>query len=250
MLLASCILLVVVAVGAAKPQKQNSARKKRPPTTSTASTFTDNFANLNNWIVSNWGAPGGGQFKPDHVDVSTGMLRLIVTQDGTTAGSVGGEVQSTQLFGYGRYDFVVRASSTSPTPNGSGSSVSGQITGCFNFVNDSETEIDAPEIEGQNPLLLKFTNWHTTSENDHTVWPVSWPPEAGFHKYSFIWSAGRIEFLVDDVLVSTHTQYVPSAPAYIMFNHWGTNSTDWGGLATPEVTRYMYVKNVTFTPNI
>ena len=92
MLLASCILLVVGAVGAAKPQKQNSGRKKRPPVTApTASTFTDNFANLNNWIVSNWGAPGGGQFKPDHVDVSTGMLRLIVTQDGTTAGSVGGE---------------------------------------------------------------------------------------------------------------------------------------------------------------
>ena len=143
MLLASCVLLaVVVAVGAAKPQKQNSGRKKRPPTT--ASTFTDNFANLNNWIVSNWGAPGGGQFKPDHVDTSTGMLRLIVTQDGTTAGSVGGEVQSRQSFGYGRYDFVVRASSTSATPDGTGSSVSGQITGCFNFINDSETEIDAP----------------------------------------------------------------------------------------------------------
>ena len=118
MLLAPCVLLVVVvAVRAAKPQKQNSGRKKRP---TTASTFTDNFANLNNWIVSNWGAPGGGQFKPDHVDLSSGMLRLIVTQDGTTAGSVGGEVQSRQLFGYGRYDFVVRASSTSPTPDGTG----------------------------------------------------------------------------------------------------------------------------------
>src|SRR5262249_61451066 len=119
-LLASCVLLVVVAVRAATPQKQNSGRKKRP---TTASTFADNFANLNNWIVSNWGAPGGGQFKPEHVDVSTGMLRLIVTQDGTTAGSVGGEVQSKQLFGYALYDFVVRASSTSPTPYGTGSSV-------------------------------------------------------------------------------------------------------------------------------
>jgi endo-1,3-1,4-beta-glycanase ExoK len=246
MLLASCVLLVAVAMGAAKPQKQNNGRKKRPPT---ASTFTDNFANLNNWIVSDWGAPGGGQFKPDHVDISTGMLRLIVTQDGTTAGSIGGEVQSRQSFGYGRYDFVVRASSTSATPDGTGSSVSGQITGCFNFVNDSETEIDAPEIEGQNPLLLQFTNWRTTSENEHSVWPVSWPPEAGFHKYSFIWNVDRIDFLVDDMLVSTHTQYVPSAPAYIMFNHWGTNSTEWGGLATPEVTRYVYVKSVTFTAN-
>src|SRR5438477_5858968 len=116
MLLAPCFLLVVVvAVRAAKPPKQNNGRNKRH---TTASTFTDNFANLNNWVVSNWGAPGGGQFKPDHVDVSTGVLRLIVTQDGTTAGSVGGAVQSRQLFGCGRYDFVVRARSSSPAPGG------------------------------------------------------------------------------------------------------------------------------------
>ena len=28
----------------------------------------------------------------------------------------------------------------------------------------------------------------------------------------------------------------------------GTNSTKWGGLASPGITRYFYVKSVTFTP--
>jgi hypothetical protein len=27
-----------------------------------------------------------------------------------------------------------------------------------------------------------------------------------------------------------------------MINHWGTNNTGWGGLATPNITRYMFVE--------
>jgi len=45
----------------------------------------------------------------------------------------------------------MRAASTSNTPTGSGYTVSGQISSGFIYVNNSQTEIDSPEIEGQNP---------------------------------------------------------------------------------------------------
>ena len=53
---------------------------------------------------------------------------------------------------------------------------------------------------------------------------------------------------IDGKLVSTHTSNIPSAPAYIMINHWGTNSTGWGGQATIGVQRYLYVSSFTYTP--
>jgi hypothetical protein len=45
-----------------------------------------------------------------------------------------------------------------------------------------------------------------------------------------------------------HTGVVPQTPAFAMINHWGTNSTGWGGLATPNITRYMFVRSFSFVP--
>jgi hypothetical protein len=223
-------------------------------TVETPATFSDNFANLDNWIVSNWTAPGGGKFETAYADVSTGMLRLKLTQDGTTTGSIGGEVQLKTLFGYGRYDYVMRASSTSSTPTGIGVAVSGQISATFNYLPvdangpdyNSTTEIDAPEIEGVRPNEIQYTVWKDTLESSYATAQIQ-NPEAGFHKYSFIWSAGQVQFLIDDSLVSTTTANVPTEAAYPMINHWGTNDANFGGLATAGVTRYMYVKSFTFT---
>ena len=50
------------------------------------------------------------------------------------------------------------------------------------------------------------------------------------------------------MLVSTHTGVVPQTPAFAMINHWGTNSTGWGGLATTNITRYMFVRSFSFIP--
>ena len=42
-------------------------------------TFFDDFSkgslDTSKWIVSNWGAPGGGKFVPSYLDFSSGMLR-------------------------------------------------------------------------------------------------------------------------------------------------------------------------------
>jgi beta-glucanase (GH16 family) len=90
-----------------------------------------------------------------------------------------------------------------------------------------------PSAHGPNPARR-----HPDGRDSHT----------DFHKYAFIWSPGKIEFYRDDILVATHTKVVPSEPAPFLFNHWGTNNVNWGGLATPGVERSMWVKSFKFTP--
>jgi endo-1,3-1,4-beta-glycanase ExoK len=220
--------------------------------------FSDTFSTGNldpsKWLASNGFAPGSisgvnyGSFVPTNVDLSKGMLCLKLQQQQGSSGvlSAGGEIQSLTTYGYGTYEWVMRASSTSSTPTGPGAAVSGQISAGFSFVNNSETEIDF-EIEGQNPDTVWMTNWISTSQKQYSsVFLAS--PEANFHHYKFVWIPGQITFYVDGVLVSTHTSNVPSTPAYIMVNHWGTNSTAWGGLATEGIERYLYVSSFIYTP--
>jgi len=225
------------------------------PVAPPGATFFDNFSSgsldTSKWIASNWGAPGGGTFVPSYLDFSSGMLRIKVTQTYNSSGgitSVGGELQSKNALGFGAYEWVIRASSTSSTPTGSGVAVSGQISSGFVFVNKSQTEIDSPEIEGQNPGTLWWTTWAGLTTKQSTSSQAAFAPEAGFHSYKCVWTSTSIKFYVDGVLVSTHTGVVPQTPALAMINHWGTNSTGWGGLATPNITRYMFVRSFSFIP--
>jgi endo-1,3-1,4-beta-glycanase ExoK len=220
--------------------------------------FSDNFGTGNldpsKWLASNEPAPGNisgvnyGSFVPSNVDLSKGMLCLKLQQQQGASGvlSIGGQLQSLTTYGYGTYEWVMRASSTSATPSGAGSVVSGQISSGFSFVNNSQTEIDF-EVEGQNPNTVWMTNWISTTQKQYSNVSLA-NPEAGFHHYKFVWSPGKIDYYIDGTLVSTHTSNVPSAPAYIMINHWGTNSTGWGGHATVGIERYLYVSSFIYTP--
>ena len=214
-------------------------------------TFVENFntgvLNTKVWIVSNWGAPGGGVFRPANIDLSQGLLRVSLTQTKNSDGSissVGGELQTRATFGYGTYEWTIRMSSTSPTKNGYGQITSGQISSGFTFINNSQTEVDW-EVEGQHPNQIEMTSWKGLNAQQYTSSFLQ-SPEAAFHKYKFVWSPGKLVFYIDGKKVSTHTVNIPSAPAYVMINHWGTNSTSFGGLATPGVERYMYVSSFKF----
>lgn len=223
-----------------------------------APSFSDTFSggtlDTAKWFIDTGNAPGNiaganqGTLSADHVDLSTGMLRLTLTQgvaDGL-ATSVGAEIRSKRLFGYGTYVWVARAASTSVTPEGSGSAVSGTVTDVFNYIDNSQTEIDF-EYEGQFPSTLEMTNYVGVSNSKTSSTTV--PEAAGsFHEYKFVWSAAKIEFYVDGALVSTHTQHIPSAPAAALINLWGTNSKSFGGVATSAVTRYLYVSSFSYTP--
>jgi beta-glucanase (GH16 family) len=218
-----------------------------------ADTFAGGTLDATKWFIDTGRAPGNiagvnsGTLSAEHVDLSTGMLRLTLNQSvsGALATSVGAEIRSKQLFGYGTYVWVARAASTSATPRGPGSAVSGSVTDVFNFINDSESEIDF-EYQGQSPATLEMTNFATVSKSQSTTTPVA-GADGSFHEYKYVWSAAKIEFYVDGTLVSTHTEHIPSAPAAVLINLWGTNSTSFGGVATDSVTRYLYVSSFSYT---
>jgi beta-glucanase (GH16 family) len=174
-------------------------------------------------------------------------LSQVKNADGTFS-SVGSEIATVVSFGYGTYEFVAKASCDNSDSAAVGNPISGSITGMFNYATNSITEIDV-EVEGCRPTIAQYTSWVLDSKpNEHTTSVPTVAPHAGFHKYKYIWTATDIKFYVDNMLVSTHTKIIPSTPAQFYFNHYGTNSVDWGGLATPGVDRFMFVKSFSFTP--
>lgn len=219
-----------------------------PPPAPPTGGFSDNFStgtlDASLWQISDYQAPGDGVFKPSAISLTPGMLALHLTQDATS--SVGGEIQSIKTYGYGTYSWTFRAGSTASAPNVTGTVVSGSISSGFTYVNNSQTEIDF-EDQGQYPTRLDITNWSTVNAKQTSNVSAANLGDA-FHVYKMVWSATQIQYFLDGVLVGTHTQNIPSAPAYVMINFWGTNSTDWGGLRTPGVDRWMYVSQFTFIP--
>jgi beta-glucanase (GH16 family) len=232
-------------------------------TKTTTPTFEDNFnegvLNTSKWVVSNYETnnyTGGGSnvtFSPSHVDLSGGSLRMELTQP-TAGTSTGAELTSKLSFGYGTYEFSMRAGSTSPSSTGAGTTESGQISSTFTIHNpppsyDSVTEIDAPEIEGLSARNedIEWTVWKNSIATDPTPeYKVLANPEEAFHVYKFVWSAASIKFYIDGVLKATCTSGIPTVAAVIDINFYGTNGAEWGGLATVGVTRYMYVNGVRF----
>lgn len=213
------------------------------------------------WTISTWTAPkdspvNKASFSSDYVEVKDGILRLKLTQtkmeDGTIV-SVGGEIRSKQTFGYGTYEFTMKASSNSPNPNEDGEPFSGSITGAFIFKDKSQTEIDI-EVEGlkERSYLTSTSTWVNEDMVETQKIPPSLGtirhPHQGFHDYKIEWEPNIVKFYRNGMLIATHVNVVPKDPGTFLFNHWGTNDPKWGGVGTPGVDRYMFVKSFSFTP--
>lgn len=225
-------------------------RRKKPPTPPAPVTFEDNFdkgvLDTTNWGVSTWGAPLGGMFSAANVDLSQKCLALKLWQNPVDLSSFGAELTSRRTFGFGTYEFLVRVGSTATTPDGPGASVSGGVSGLFNFVNNSETEIDI-EATGDVPNSLWFSTWHGLSEHHYIQDMPPFNPASGFHRYVFKWEPAKVTFSIDGVLMWAVSDNVPQTPAYVIINHWGTNTTYWGGYASPGIDRFMYVRQFRYT---
>ncbi|MEK7193571.1 MAG: family 16 glycosylhydrolase [Patescibacteria group bacterium] len=225
--------------------------------------FNGSALNSNRWVTSNKRAPGYitgthiGYFEPGKIAVANGFVRLELTQengtvDGNTSGIIsrGGEIRTIGIYGYGTYEWQMKMSGTGATPSSTGSSVPGSVSAGFNYVNNSETEIDF-EVEGDAGNKLYMTTWLNPDPtrdpvgSNHTVTStIVSGMSSGFKNYKFVWSPGVVNFYVDNILKATHTTNIPSAPANIFMNHWGT---DWGGISTVGVNRYAYIDWVRYT---
>lgn len=241
--------------------------------TATTPLFSDDFdsgkLDTNKWKIATYPSPDShpdvneGVYVPEALDFSQGMLTITSTQPRNHSGhrggaqqSYGGAIISRERFGYGTYEFVMRMSTTAPTPDGKGKSQTGSVSSGFLYWNKSESEIDLEFLSNDNAIWI--TTWknknlkqapkppfedirqETQVENDYLA--------ERFCTYRIEWTPGRVKVYIDDTLVAEHTHHVPSAPAQIILQHRGTNSDKWGGVASVDKTHYFYVKSVSFTP--
>jgi beta-glucanase (GH16 family) len=196
----------------------------------------------------NWGTDGGtappvgnvngnvGTFDPNNVTVGSELaLSLTQTKNGTGIKSVGSEVITKQTFTYGTFEFTSRVSEA----------LSGSDAGGFLYATDSATEIDMEQV-GNKPDAVDCTNWHGVSDFQDTQ--VFGFDQTNSHDFKIVWQPSFIDWYVDGQLVVHHTQAIPSAPAYFLFNIWGTNNPSWGGTATVGPTRYIYISSFSYTP--
>jgi hypothetical protein len=190
------------------------------------------------WTATKETAPGttNGLFDPANVvvGVNSVILKLNQTKKRKIITSSGGQIQSQQLFSYGTFRFRLNISK----------SISGTISAGFLYQTGSVTEIDV-EQQGNLPGRYDFTNWINEINNDTShvdgYNDLSYDFCIGWAKDSVVWE-------INGLSIATHIQKIPSAPAYFLFNFWGTNSPGWGGLATLNTPRTLEISNFSFLP--
>lgn len=228
-----------------------------------AEVFLEDFSaplDIKRWSISRGQAPqhsgtNKASFSPDHVSIVDGVLRIKLVQfmdDQGVVNSIGGEIKTIALLGYGTYEFELKASSDDERFFVPGEAVSGTITGAASYRARSETEIDV-EMEGvaSKKHLTHTSTWtdENTPSQITSIPPAFWyslEPHQQFYKYRYVWTHGKVIFYRNNKLISTHTAVVPSKPAHFLFNHWGTNSKEWGGLATLGIARYVFIRRFSF----
>jgi beta-glucanase (GH16 family) len=227
--------------------------------------FSDDFkaAELDRmkWTTATYRSPdskvgvNNGAYVPSAVEFSQGMLRIAVQQRRADRGveSSGGAIISRDRFGFGTYDFEMRMSSLSPTPHGSGKSLTGAVSSGFIYYNKSESEIDLEFLGNENSLWV--SSWRNpkptvdpTSRNKTSIKVADRDLATRFRSYSMVWTAKTVDVYIDGTRVAHQTQHVPQIPAHIILQHRGTNSGKWGGTAAVGVERYFFVRSVKFTP--
>src|SRR5208282_495448 len=122
--------------------------------TQARATFKDEFKSgkldTTKWIIATYKSPDSapgvnrGTYVSSAIDFTQGMLRITVQQHATVSGveSLGGAIISRERFGFGTYDFEMRMSSLSPSPQGDGATSTGAVSSGFIYYNKSESEID------------------------------------------------------------------------------------------------------------
>ena len=219
--------------------------------------FSDSIAGIESrgWGIeqtgspdSLFGVPGAGvakSYQRSNVEIKSDdgihpggilSLHLFLGYISGLLTSKGSLVYTKQKYGFGTYEWCMRMSSTSDSPAGAGALASGGVSAGFSYVNNSQTEIDfeqsrAPDGIGNPYWWLYVSNWFNRRLTydailaDPSVASSTFSDIAAkFRAYKFVWTKSDIKFYVDNNLVKTHTTNVPTASAYVIVNHWGTNN--------------------------
>jgi beta-glucanase (GH16 family) len=181
------------------------------------------------WQKSN-GWTNGGVFncgwRADHIDFASGVMTLTLDNATCTAGCSGkpyasGEYRTLDVYGYGKFETRMKAAKGS-----------GIVSSFFIYNQTPWHEIDV-EILGKDTTKMQ-TNYFTNGVGGHeSLINLGFDASLNYHNYAIVWSAGSIQWIVDDVVVHTENGSrgtLPSVAGKIMVNLWpGTGVDSWLG---------------------
>jgi beta-glucanase (GH16 family) len=223
------------------------------PAYAVGSTFFDglDFYDTARWHKADgWtnGNPFNVGWRADHVTFATGFMSLRLDTTPCPSGCSGkpyaaGEYRTNDYYGYGKYETRFKAAKGS-----------GLVTGFFTYTGPSDGtqhhEIDI-EILGKDTTKMQTNYFVNGVGGPEKMIPLGFDAAAGYHNYAFVWTANKIEWIVDDVVV--HTEYagagqpLPSLPGRIMANMWaGIGVDSWLGPfsypGTPIYAKYDWIQ--------
>lgn len=167
-------------------------------------------------------------FKYDNVLVTGGVLSLLTLP---TAPPQGGQIDSTQEFGFGSYRASIRASAATLPFEG--------VVNGFYYYNGDHGEIDVEILSKESPHV-RFTVHKNPELDPHPqhqlLVPLCFDPTSGFHTYGFDWYSDHVAFFVDPeenplpvAVIHQDEIAIPTLPGTLSLNNWA----DQGCLLDP-----------------
>ncbi|MEK7286733.1 MAG: family 16 glycosylhydrolase [Nitrospirota bacterium] len=187
------------------------------------------------WKANAFAREGGvGVF---HLDSFTGCAKS----------TKGAEYRTNDYFGYGSYQFHLKA----PLEE------NGVVMGAFVYRGPQDKDNDNP---AHNEIDFEFfkggvqLNYFHNGVGGHEVFlsatDLGFNPKDDFHYYRFTWDATKIEFAIDGVIKHTATNDIPKAEEgkmKIMMNLWKCLAATWCGTAPAQIHTEGFVDQVAFT---
>ncbi len=168
----------------------------------------------------------GGIWTPKNVETSANGLTLWLKKDKEGPKYTMGEMQARGLFGYGRYEVVMRPAKGSGT-------VSSFFTYSGPHMGVPHDEIDI-EFLGADTTKVHFNYFHLGKRGTPTIYDLPFDASDALHLYSFEWTPDHIAWFVDGVpyeKTALNDPHIPKYPGKIMFSLWTgiPKLRDWTG---------------------
>lgn len=185
-------------------------------------------------------------FSAANIAIEDGEMTLLLEEKPyRDRGHTGASYKSRDLYGYGRYDAVMKAARGS-----------GVVTGFYTYTGpvygDPHDEIDF-EFLGKNPRLLHLNYFVAGEAKLKRTVELPFDASEDFHLYTFEWRPGEIVWSVDGeelFRISGAPEEMPVHPGKIIADLWAAkNLKKWAGVIDPSaLPARALVRCISFRP--
>lgn len=211
-----------------EPEKSVPLNPGRPTDGAFYMDFTRGFDRVNH-VLSDWEVKETwltGAFRRDNVLFDARGMTLTARRDENGVSShTSAEFQRAGVFGYGRYETVMRAARGT-----------GVVSTFFTHTGEPHDEVDF-EILGRSTASV-HTNFFAAGQNGPADVSLAFDAAEAEHLYAFEWMPGRIAWYVDGVLIREVSEAssgvrIPTTTGRVMASVWVAKGqvAEWVGEA-------------------